>query len=86
MESARDLLRRIGSHAEVSECTTTIHIDAIKLIEADRAAIREEYAGLVERAYRKGYDDGFEDGCSDTPATATQMKAAIAALEGKVSQ
>jgi predicted metal-dependent HD superfamily phosphohydrolase len=56
---------------------------AIRLDErqATEAKVREEYAGLVERAYRKGYDDGFEDGCSDTPATATQMKAAIAALE-----
>jgi flagellar biosynthesis/type III secretory pathway protein FliH len=38
-------------------------------IATTEAKVREEYAGLVEKAYRKGYDDGFEDGCSDTPAT-----------------
>jgi hypothetical protein len=90
MESAVGLVGKwVASLENVSWVADADKRSLRKLIEARDAAteakVREEYAGLVERAYREGWMNSYR-GRNMDPDVAWENSDAKAALEGKVSQ
>ncbi len=92
MESAREMMTKFFAVANSTHTTAGERIDmVIALIEADRAAteakVREEYAGLVERAIAlaKGLQNDLWGDINDYNNAVSDVLIELAAL-GKVSQ
>jgi hypothetical protein len=98
MESAEELAKKLvpgeklGSLTITTERTARKRERVAKLIEADRAAteakVREEYAGLVEKAktLAMGLQNDIWGDINDYNCAVSDVLVALAALEGKVSQ
>jgi hypothetical protein len=82
MESAKDFARKVTGYATA---------DIVQLIEtrdaATEAKVREEYAGLVERAFREGQRAGYSAASANVLLTDAQndwlISEAKAALDGQ---